>query len=87
MATILIVLAIGSDPVKFGLVAAFNRPAGNMTGVSWLGGPTLVAKRLQVLHELVPAATVIAVLVNPNNQASRPRRERQRKPLDRSGFR
>jgi putative ABC transport system substrate-binding protein len=68
-ATIPTVFAIGSDPVKFGLVAALNRPGGNMTGVSWLGGPTLVAKRLQVLHELVPTATVIAVLVNPKNQA------------------
>jgi putative tryptophan/tyrosine transport system substrate-binding protein len=69
-ATIPIIFAIGSDPVKFGLVAAFNRPAGNITGVSWLGGPTLAAKRLELLHELIPTATVIAVLVNPTNQAA-----------------
>jgi putative ABC transport system substrate-binding protein len=68
-ATISIVFAIGGDPVKFGLVSAFNRPGGNITGVSWLGGPTLAAKRLEMLHELVPTATVIAVLVNPDNQA------------------
>src|SRR5262245_32716467 len=68
--TIPIVFAIGSDPVAFGLVSTLNRPGGNITGVSWLGGPTLSAKRLEVLHELVPKAGVIAVLVNPTNPAA-----------------
>jgi putative ABC transport system substrate-binding protein len=65
-----IVFAIGSDPVTFGLVSTFNRPGGNITGVSWLGGSTLAAKRLEVLRELVPTAGVIAVLVNPTNPAA-----------------
>ena len=56
----------GGRPVKFGLVASLNRPGGNLTGVSFLFN-VLVTKRLQVLHELVPTASVIGVLVNPNN--------------------
>jgi hypothetical protein len=68
--TIPIVFAIGFDPVKFGLVTSFNRPGANITGVSWLGGPVLTAKRLEMLHELVATATAVAVLINPNNPAA-----------------
>jgi ABC-type uncharacterized transport system substrate-binding protein len=68
--TIPIVFAIGSDPVKFGLVTSFNRPGANITGVSWLGGPVLTAKRLEMLHELVATATAVAILENPNNPAA-----------------
>ena len=64
--TIPIVLFSAGDPVMMGLVASLNRPGGNITGVSDLSAQ-LGPKRLELLHELVPTATTIALLVNPTN--------------------
>jgi ABC-type uncharacterized transport system substrate-binding protein len=64
--TIPIVFNLGGDPVKFGLVASLNRPGGNITGVSFLINQ-LVAKQLDLLHQLMPAARSVAFLVNPDN--------------------
>jgi len=71
--TVPIVFASGGDPVRDGLVASLNRPGGNVTGLVFFSG-VLGAKRLELLRQLVPQASTIAVLVNPNtliNEAER----------------
>jgi putative ABC transport system substrate-binding protein len=65
--TVPVAFQTGGDPVQAGLVASLNQPGGNLTGVTSLAGE-LGPKRLELLHELVPATTNIGVLFNPNNR-------------------
>jgi putative ABC transport system substrate-binding protein len=65
-ATVPIVFSMGGDPVAYGLVASLNRPGANLTGITTLGAE-LAPKHLELLHEIAPAATVIGLLVNPEN--------------------
>ena len=64
--TIPILFVVGNDPVKAGLVTNLRRPEANLTGVTFFGGDQLNAKRVELLSDLVPGATVIAALLDPN---------------------
>jgi putative ABC transport system substrate-binding protein len=67
--TIPIVFALGSDPIKFGLVASLSRPGGNMTGVTLLSSE-LTGKRLELLHEIAPSVATIAYITDPRARNS-----------------
>jgi putative ABC transport system substrate-binding protein len=64
-----IVFTMGADPVETGLVASFNRPGGNVTGITQYSGP-IVSKRVGLLRDIVPGANLIAVLVDPSFRTS-----------------
>ena len=64
--TIPIVFEVGADPVRLGIVASFNRPGGNVTGIVNLSA-TVLPKRVEFMHDIVPSAELIAVLVNPES--------------------
>src|SRR5262245_58337381 len=65
--TIPVVFVSSDDPIESGLVDKLNRPGGNITGISVFSGSQLGAKHVELLHELLPAAAAIALLVNPTN--------------------
>jgi len=68
--TIPIIFETGGDPINLGLVASLNRPGGNVTGAASLAVELLAAKGLELLHELIPAARVIGLLINPSDPAA-----------------
>src|SRR5262249_28944815 len=63
--TIPIVFAVGNDPIKLGLVESYNRPGGNATGINILTA-AMEAKHLGLLHEVVPGAAIVGLIINPN---------------------
>jgi putative ABC transport system substrate-binding protein len=66
-----IVFVTGADPLKFGFVASFNKPGGNITGI-WMVLTALAEKRLQLMHDLLPKAELIGLLVNPTSPVAEP---------------
>jgi len=74
--TIPIVFETAGDPIKLGLVTSLNRPGGNVTGAASMAIEVMAAKGLELLHELIPAARVLGLIVNPNDPAAAEPQER-----------
>jgi putative tryptophan/tyrosine transport system substrate-binding protein len=85
-ATVPIVFGTGSDPIKDGLVASLDHPGGNVTGVVFFSG-VLAAKRLELLRQLLPKATTIAMLVNPSTPETQAERKDAEEAAKASGLR
>jgi putative ABC transport system substrate-binding protein len=71
--TVPIVFVTGADPLKFGFVASFNKPGGNITGI-WMVLTALAEKRLQLMHDLLPKAELIGLLINPTSPVAEPQK-------------
>jgi putative ABC transport system substrate-binding protein len=84
-AAVPIVFRTGSDPVRLGLVASFNRPGGNITGVGFFGSQ-LGSKRLELLHQIAPKVAVIGMLADPGTPATTHRSARRRMRRARSDW-
>jgi putative tryptophan/tyrosine transport system substrate-binding protein len=69
------VFILSTDPVEAGLVASLNRPVGNLTGITGLN-VELAPKKLELMHELLPATTIMALLINPTNPIAAERQSR-----------
>jgi putative ABC transport system substrate-binding protein len=75
--TIPVVFETGGDPIRLGLVSSLNRPGGNVTGAASLAVEIMAGKGLELLHELIPAARVVGLLVNPTDPAAAEPQERE----------
>lgn len=84
--TIPIIFVTGADPLRFGFVASFNKPGGNITGI-WMVLTALAEKRLQLLHDLLPKAELIGLLVNPTSPVAEPQIREAQAAAQALGFR
>ncbi len=84
--TIPIIFVTGADPLKFGFVSSFNKPGGNISGI-WMVLTVLAEKRLQLLHDLLPKAVLIGLLVNPTSPVAEPQIREAQAAAQALGFR
>jgi putative tryptophan/tyrosine transport system substrate-binding protein len=84
--TIPIIFVTGADPLKFGFVSSFNKPGGNISGI-WMVLTALAEKRLQLLHDLLPKAGLVGLLVNPTSPVAEPQIREAQAAAQALGFR